>query len=87
MVEAEDTVQEMNLTFSEELAAWRQPHIESGAMVQLPEDLYRPLLVGPLHEFSRQWLAGRGTTTMAEAQSVLADAIWQAMKGSERTPA
>ena len=86
MVEAEDTVQEMNVSFSEELAAWRQPHIESGAMVRLPADLYRPLLVGPLHEFSRQWLSGRGTSTMAEAQSVLADAIWQAMKGSEGPP-
>lgn len=85
MVEAEDTVQEMNLRFSEELAAWRQPHIDSGAMVQLPADLYRPLLVGPLHEFSRQWLSGRGTTTMAEAQNVLADAIWQAIKGSGGT--
>ena len=83
MIEAEDTVQEMNLTFSEELAAWRQPHIESGAMVQLPEDLYRPLLVGPLHEFSRQWLAGRGDSTIAEAQSVLAEAVWQSLKGRE----
>ncbi len=85
MVEAEDTVQEMNLSFSEELAAWRQPHIESGAMVRLPADLYRPLLVGPLHEFSRQWLAGRGTSTMAEAQSALADAVWRAMRGNKGT--
>ncbi len=83
MAEAEDTVQEMNLSFYDELAAWRQPHIDSGAIVRLPADLYRPLLVGPLHEFSRQWLSGRGTSTIAEAQRVLADAIWQAYKGGE----
>ena len=81
MSEAEDALGEMNQHFSKEIAAWRQPYIEAGAILQLPADLYRPLLVGPLHEFSRQWLAGRGTSTMAEAQIILTDAVWQALKG------
>ncbi len=52
-------------------------------IVDIPEDLYRPLLVGPLHEFSRQWLAGRGAATMKEARGILADAIWQALKARQ----
>ena len=83
MTEAEDAVQEMNQRFFEEIAAWRQPHIETGAILRLPADLYTPLLVGPLHQFSRQWLAGRATSTIAEAQSVLAEAVWRALKGSD----
>lgn len=83
MTEAEDAVQEMNRRFSEEIAAWRQPHIETGAILRLPADLYTPLLVGALHQFSRQWLAGRATSTMTEAQSVLAEAVWRTLKGSD----
>ena len=85
MIEAEDALREMNQTFSKEIATWRQPYVEAGAIVRLPADLYRPLLVGPLHEFSRQWLAGRSTSTMTEARSVLAEAVWQALKGREPT--
>ena len=83
MIDAEDALREMNQTFSKEVATWRQPHIEAGTIARLPADLYRPLLVGPLHEFSRQWLAGRGDSTIAEAQSVLAEAVWQSLKGRE----
>lgn len=82
MLEAEDTLQEINGRFFNEVAAWRQPHVETGAIVRLPADLYSPLLVGPLHDFSRQWLAGRSTSTMAKAQTVLAEAVWSALKGS-----
>ncbi len=83
MTEAEDAVQEMNRRFFEEVASWRQPHIEAGAILRLPADFFTPLLVGPLHQFSRQWLAGRATSTITEAQSVLADAVWRALKGRD----
>ncbi len=83
MTEAEDAVQEMNRKFYEKIAAWRQPHIETGALLRLPADLYTPLLVGSLHQFSRQWLAGRATSTIAEAQSVLAEAVWRTLKGRD----
>ncbi len=81
MIEAEDALKKMNARYSEAVIAWRQPYVDAGVIANLPADLYRPLLVGPLHEFSRQWLAGRGTATMKEAQSVLAEAVWQALKG------
>ena len=83
MTDATDALRALNHTFSQHLATWRQPHIEAGTIARLPADLYRALLVGPLHEFSRQWLAGRGDSTIAEAQSVLAEAVWQSLKGRE----
>ncbi len=85
MVEAADALKDMNAHYTEAVVAWRQPYVDTGVIVDLPADLYRPLLVGPLHEFSRQWLAGRGTTTMKEAQRVLAEAVWQALIGREKT--
>ncbi len=85
MVEAEDALTDMNAHYTEAVVAWREPYVDAGVIVDLPADLYRPLLVGPLHEFSRQWLAGRGTATMKEAQSVLAEAVWQALKGRGNT--
>ena len=85
MIEAEGVLEEMNAHYSEAVIAWRQPYVEAGVIVDLPADLYRPLLVGPLHEFSRQWLAGRGTASMKDAQAVIAEAAWQALKGREGT--
>jgi hypothetical protein len=83
MIEAESALDEMNAHYSDAVIAWRQPYVDAGIIADLPADLYRPLLVGPLHEFSRQWLAGRGTATMKDARSVLADSVWQALKGRE----
>ncbi|HEY8491427.1 MAG TPA: TetR/AcrR family transcriptional regulator [Dehalococcoidia bacterium] len=74
-------LQELNQAFFRDVAAWMQPHIERGAIVRLPPDLYRPVLFGPLHEFSRQWLAGRSSSTMAEARRVLPAAVWRSLQG------
>ena len=86
MFEGEAALKEMNQRFYTEVAAWRQPHVDSGAMTRLPADLYRPLLVGPLHEFSRHWLTGRSESTMEEARSFLTEAVWQALKCREEEP-
>lgn len=78
---AEDAIGAMNESFVAAMMSWLKPHIQTGAVARLPQDLYQPVLVGPLHHFSRQWLAGRTTSSMAEAQGVLAEVVWKALQG------
>ncbi len=78
---AEDAIGSMNQSFVAAMMSWLTPHVQAGDIAQLPQDLYQPVLVGPLHHFSRQWLAGRTTSSMAEAQEVLADVVWKALQG------
>ncbi|HEY5639631.1 MAG TPA: TetR/AcrR family transcriptional regulator [Dehalococcoidia bacterium] len=78
---AEDAIGAMNEPFVAAMIRWLEPHVEEGHVARLPRDLYQPVLVGPLHQFSRQWLAGRTTSSMTEAQNVLAEAIWKALQG------
>jgi AcrR family transcriptional regulator len=76
---AEDEIGSMNQSFVAEMMSWLTPHVQEGDITRLPQDLYQPVLVGPLHHFSRQWLAGRTASSMAEAQEVLADVVWKAL--------
>ena len=76
---AEDAIGSINQSFVAAMMSWLTPHVQAGDIARLPQDLYQPVLVGPLHHFSRQWLAGRTTSSMAEAQEVLADVVWKAL--------
>jgi len=78
---AEDAIGAMNESFVAAMMPWLDPHVQAGDVARLPQDLYQPVLVGPLHHFSRQWLAGRTTSSMAEAQGVLAEVVWKALQG------
>lgn len=77
---AEGAINELNRPFADAIMAWLRPHVEGGIVADLPLDLFQPILVGPLHQFSRQWLAGRVTATMDEAQEVLGRAVWRALR-------
>ena len=77
---AEDAIGAINEPFVAAMMSWLEPHVEAGSVARLPHDLFQALLVGPLHHFSRQWLAGRTTSSMAEAQTVLANAVWKSLQ-------
>ncbi|HEY5640854.1 MAG TPA: TetR/AcrR family transcriptional regulator [Dehalococcoidia bacterium] len=83
---AEGAIGALNEPFVTAMMAWLEPHIEKGLVVRLPQDLYQPVLVGPLHHFSRQWLAGRTTSSVAEARTALGGAIWKALQGPLARP-
>lgn len=70
------------------IAAWLQPHIESGAVVDLPEPLLEVLVIGPATEFTRRWLSAPAEFDITEAARVLPEQVWHAVRGtpSERTP-
>jgi AcrR family transcriptional regulator len=56
------------------LERWR------GELRALPLALLHPVLIGPSQEFARHWLAGRVRESIDEAEPVLAEAAWKAVR-------
>jgi AcrR family transcriptional regulator len=77
----EEPMRELNRSFMAEATTLLEPWVASGALRRLPLDLFNAVLLGPLHEFTRHWLAGRTKTTIRSAERALADAAWGALRG------
>ena len=56
------------------LGRWR------GELREMPFGLLHPVLIGPSQEFARHWLAGRVKESIDEAEPVLAEAAWKAVR-------
>jgi AcrR family transcriptional regulator len=63
------------------LAAWLAPHVSAGSIVDLPDPLLEMLLIGPVAELSRRWLAGATDLDLTKAARVLPDRIWASLAG------
>ncbi|MBV9229621.1 MAG: TetR/AcrR family transcriptional regulator [Chloroflexi bacterium] len=58
------------------LLQWLAPYISDGSVVNLPQSLYLPLVIGPSREFVRIWLRTRQPEEIQEAREPLAKAAW-----------
>jgi len=78
---AEDQqLREHNRSFFAEVKAWWATHVHYGVLRDLPLDLINALWLGPAHEYTRHWLAGRGKRVPVTVADALADAAWQTLK-------
>jgi AcrR family transcriptional regulator len=59
---------------------WIESEVERGGIRALPTALYYAILIGPAQEFARQWVRGRDEGAMEEAERVLPDAAWRAVR-------
>jgi AcrR family transcriptional regulator len=80
-VATEARVRELNRGFFPRVSAWMERHVRSGALRDVPPDLWEPLLLGPSQEFARLWLAGRTHISPRRAERELAQATWNALRG------
>ncbi len=64
----------------ERIAAALRPHVRSGAMVDLPEALLEMLIIGPVAEIARRWLAGAPGIDLDEAARVVPERIWRSVR-------
>jgi AcrR family transcriptional regulator len=64
----------------EALARWVAPRVASGELVALPEPLFEMVLIGPLAETARRWLAGV-VLDLDEAMALLPERLWAAVRG------
>jgi AcrR family transcriptional regulator len=76
------TLQRRNQRFFAEAMAWWQTHVHYGALRELPFELITALWLGPAHEYTRHWVAGRARRVPAADADVLADAAWLTLKES-----
>jgi hypothetical protein len=71
---------ELNRAAFAATAEWLRPHIESGRVKRMPMELYYLTLIGPSQEFARHWLSGRTSSSMREAERLLAQAAWDSVR-------
>jgi AcrR family transcriptional regulator len=77
---ADGALSERNRRFFAATMAWWNTHVHYGVLRDLPFDLIHALWLGPSHEYTRHWLAGRGKRVPSSVAGVLADAAWQNLK-------
>ena len=61
------------------MARWLAPYVRDGSFVDLPDPLTEMLLIGPVAELSRRWLAGAADIDLTRAARVLPDRIWASL--------
>lgn len=65
--------------FYADIFAWMAPFVEAEELLRLPPWAYDAIIMGPAHEFARRWLGGMQELSLAEAQTIIADAVWRAI--------
>ena len=53
---------------------------EQGMFKDMPADCFASLIIGPTHDFARNWLAGRSRTELADCRELLANAAWDSVR-------
>jgi len=79
--DVEEELKQANRAQAHALRAWLEPHIASGAIRRLPLELYRPLISGPVQDYTRAWLAGRVTSPPERFREEFVAAAWRAVGG------
>lgn len=62
------------------VADWLRPFMAAGEIATVPAPLIEALLIGPVSETSRRWLAGKSCFDLDEAARVLPDRIWRSLR-------
>ncbi|MBX3215274.1 MAG: TetR/AcrR family transcriptional regulator [Labilithrix sp.] len=57
-----------------------RPHVAAGAVVALPAPLLEMLIIGPVAETARRWIAGAPGIDLGEASRLLPERIWRAVR-------
>lgn len=61
---------------------WVRARVEDGELADLPPALFEMLVVGPVAEVTRRWLAGAPEIDLGVAARVLPERIWRAVAKS-----
>ena len=64
----------------ERIVATIRPHVRSGAIVDLSEPLLEMLIIGPVAEIARRWLAGAPGIDLDEAARVVPERVWRSVR-------
>lgn len=67
------------------IAAWLRPYIAKGEIIAVPEPFIEMLVIGPVAETARRWLAGAPEIDLDAAIRLLPDRIWRSVRGEKAT--
>ncbi len=57
-----------------------RPYRESGAYREMPRDCFVSVVIGPVQDFTRNWLAGRTRTNLADCRELFMQVAWDAVR-------
>lgn len=77
---AKDVFAGLNAEFMERCARWLGGHVVAGTVRRMPPDMYIAILLGPLMEYTRLFLAGQACTSPQRAMRELASAAWSCLE-------
>jgi hypothetical protein len=55
-------------------------HVRAGAIVAMPEPLLEMMIIGPVAELARRWLAGVPGIDLEEAARLLPERVWRSVR-------
>lgn len=61
------------------LLGWLEPHVKAGRIARVPAPLFEMLVVGPVAETARRWLAKDPAVDLDAAARVLPPRIWRSV--------
>ncbi|MGY4534552.1 AcrR family transcriptional regulator [Pseudomonas sp. TE3786] len=53
---------------------------EQGLFREMPADCFASVIIGPTHDFARNWLAGRAQTEFVDCRDLLAQIAWESVR-------
>jgi AcrR family transcriptional regulator len=80
MTSAPEVLAGLNVACMKRCAQWVGTHVKAGTLRRLPPDMYVAIILGPLMEYTRLYMAGQTCTALESAMEHLASAAWNSLK-------
>ncbi|MCP1625673.1 TetR/AcrR family transcriptional regulator [Pseudomonas nitroreducens] len=78
--EVGEELREANRTQGRRIAELLAEHRKSGAFKALSAELFNSVVIGPTHDYARNWLAGRTRVDLIECREQLAQIAWDSVR-------
>jgi AcrR family transcriptional regulator len=75
-----DQLREANREHYQRIFTALSVYREDGLLKAMPTDCFASVIIGPTHDFSRNWLAGRTQTSLTECRNLFAQVAWDSVR-------
>lgn len=73
----------INQQYAGLINAYFSPYWKSGEVLLLPKECYGPLIIGPVHDYARRWLAGRVKSDIRAHKALFAESAWRVVRNAD----
>ncbi|WP_207885667.1 TetR/AcrR family transcriptional regulator [Pseudomonas sp. 30_B] len=78
--EVGEELREANRQHGRRIAELLAEHRKAGAFKALSAELFNSVVIGPTHDYARNWLAGRTRVDLIECREQLAQIAWESVR-------